>query len=163
MAAIHVLRETKSLWHRTARSGSSVAPLAPQRSIDTNVTLHVTPRQTPRHFMPLRDRLRDTPRHSITDSETLRDTSHKLHRQTSSMKHRRQPWTMVSMYYRASTPKINVNDTLPNPVFNADSDYASGGGRIEDVLIVCGSDYHRHKISTCHVPGNTTSYSCLLR
>ncbi len=93
--------------------------------------------------MSLRDRLRDTPSRSVTDSETLRDTPrHFTQTPSPNFLHERidgnlrQPW-----YYRASMLQSQVNDTLPSPVFNADSDYASGGGRIEDVvLIVCGSD-----------------------
>ena len=44
--------------------------------------------------------------------------------------------------------KSNMNNTLPNPIFYVNFDSVIGDGRIELVVIVCGSNRRRHKICT---------------
>ena len=56
----------------------------------------------------------------------------------------RKPW-----HYRTDITKINIINILPNLIFYVDSDYVSGGGRIDVVVMVYGSNRRRRKICTC--------------
>ena len=65
----------------------------------------------------------------------------------------------VWAYYRPHTPHINTKETLPSPVFYADSDFVSGSVRIGADLMIFTDD--ARTLENLHMPDMVIRCSCL--
>ena len=151
MMMISTINDINSLHSLQARLRDT-----PRHSETDSETLHAAPRQTPRQ----------TPRHSITDSETLRDTPRhftQTHRQTSYD-------TSYLLWIEASTATMVLSSQHAQNQHKRHTTQSSfqcwfrlckwrrpNRGRFDRMWLWLPQTQNQH------VPGNKTSYSCLLR